>query len=88
MSTHLHNHYEDLSNLNVARRELKKPLIETKKRKCLRCDKVFDSTGSGNRLCDRCKQDSHYIGMGYGDVDMVKTLNGMQFGCSSLTRSK
>ena len=25
------------------------------KRKCLRCGKIFDSWGIGNRLCQRCK---------------------------------
>jgi hypothetical protein len=27
----------------------------TTPRKCLRCDKVFDSTGPGNRMCTPCR---------------------------------
>ncbi|MEA3002316.1 MAG: hypothetical protein QOH81_1104 [Sphingomonadales bacterium] len=27
-------------------------------RPCLRCERPFDSTGPGNRLCDGCRQKS------------------------------
>jgi predicted amidophosphoribosyltransferase len=27
-----------------------------KKRKCLECKKMFDSTGSGNRFCEECQK--------------------------------
>ena len=35
----------------------KKPLqnVNWTKRKCLRCSKIFDSWGIGNRLCQGCK---------------------------------
>ena len=88
MSTNFHNHYEDLVNLNIARKELKKPQIETKRRNCLRCDKPFDSTGSGNRICTKCKQEAHHIGIGYGDLELQRNVSGRSYGCSSTTRSK
>ncbi len=30
--------------------------MEAKKRTCLKCNKLFDSTGPGNRICPRCRQ--------------------------------
>lgn len=27
-----------------------------KKRTCLKCDKLFDSSGPGNRICRRCQR--------------------------------
>jgi hypothetical protein len=29
---------------------------EQKKRTCLKCNQLFDSTGPGNRICRRCQQ--------------------------------
>jgi len=29
---------------------------QRKKRTCLKCDQLFDSTGPGNRICRRCQQ--------------------------------
>lgn len=29
-------------------------------RKCLHCQKEFESTGPGNRICPDCKKDSSY----------------------------
>jgi len=30
--------------------------METKQRTCLKCRKLFDSAGPGNRICKRCAQ--------------------------------
>ena len=30
--------------------------VETKKRTCLKCNKPFDSTGPGNRICPPCRR--------------------------------
>lgn len=30
--------------------------LPTKKRICLRCNKKFNSTGPGNRICPKCSQ--------------------------------
>jgi hypothetical protein len=30
--------------------------MQTKQRTCLKCNKLFDSTGPGNRICRRCQQ--------------------------------
>lgn len=30
--------------------------MEAKKRTCLKCNKHFDSTGPGNRICRPCRQ--------------------------------
>ena len=30
--------------------------MQAKKRTCLKCNKLFDSTGPGNRICKRCRQ--------------------------------
>ena len=30
--------------------------MERKKRTCLKCGKLFDSAGPGNRICQRCQQ--------------------------------
>jgi hypothetical protein len=32
---------------------------DKKKRKCLRCQKQFDSQGVGNRICSKCEQSNH-----------------------------
>ena len=40
------------------------------RRKCLRCDRLFLSSGSGNRLCNGCNQDNktkYTVGTGYVD---------------------
>jgi hypothetical protein len=29
---------------------------QRKKRTCLKCDRLFDSAGPGNRICRRCQQ--------------------------------
>lgn len=31
-------------------------MINRKKRTCLKCDRLFDSLGPGNRFCRRCQQ--------------------------------
>ena len=31
-----------------------RPRSDRKKRTCLKCGKLFDSTGPGNRICKRC----------------------------------
>jgi len=36
-------------------RGFSKPKGKTKKRKCLRCERTFDSHGHGNRLCTCCR---------------------------------
>ncbi len=33
-----------------------RPRSDPKKRTCLKCGKLFDSTGPGNRICKRCAQ--------------------------------
>ncbi len=33
-----------------------RPRSDRKKRTCLKCGKLFDSTGPGNRICKRCAQ--------------------------------
>ncbi len=30
--------------------------MEMKKRKCLKCNRLFDSAGPGNRICRPCRQ--------------------------------
>lgn len=30
--------------------------MEMKKRTCLKCNRLFDSEGPGNRICKRCRQ--------------------------------
>lgn len=30
--------------------------MEKKKRTCLKCNKLFDSKGPGNRICKRCSE--------------------------------
>jgi len=30
--------------------------MEAKKRTCLKCNRLFDSTGPGNRICRPCRQ--------------------------------
>ncbi len=30
--------------------------MELKKRTCLKCNRLFDSTGPGNRICRPCRQ--------------------------------
>ena len=30
--------------------------MEAKKRTCLKCNRLFDSEGPGNRICRRCRQ--------------------------------
>lgn len=30
--------------------------MEATKRTCLKCNKLFDSEGPGNRICPRCRQ--------------------------------
>ena len=30
--------------------------MEAKKRTCLKCNRLFDSAGPGNRICPRCQQ--------------------------------
>jgi hypothetical protein len=32
------------------------PVVETKERECLRCERTFKSVGSGNRLCTSCRR--------------------------------
>ncbi len=32
----------------------KRPQSDPKKRTCLKCGKLFDSAGPGNRICPRC----------------------------------
>jgi len=43
-----------LKSLNNLRKELGLPYIVVKKRKCLKCDKIFTSQGTFNRLCETC----------------------------------
>ena len=43
-----------------------------KMRKCLRCESPFYSTGSGNRICDPCKESSDWQNGG----DYFATSNG------------
>ena len=31
-------------------------MMEAKKRTCLKCSRLFDSEGPGNRICRRCRQ--------------------------------
>ena len=38
---------------------------ETSPRTCLRCAKVFQSTGKGNRICSSCRGSSAYDGVQY-----------------------
>jgi len=38
----------------------KKPKETFTPRKCLPCGKMFDSWGSGNRICKECKTSSNY----------------------------
>ena len=35
--------------------EPEKPKKTAKKRRCLRCRRLFESSGPGNRLCRRCR---------------------------------
>lgn len=30
--------------------------MQAKRRTCLKCNRLFDSTGPGNRICKRCSQ--------------------------------
>lgn len=47
-----------------------------KKRVCLRCNKKFDSTGPGNRICREChKQETRGPSI---RVCQVKTSNGLE----------
>ncbi len=43
-----------LKALNNFRKESGLPDIVVKKRKCLKCDKIFTSLGIWNRLCETC----------------------------------
>lgn len=44
----------DLNNLGY----VEMPRYETKRRKCMSCEKIFDSAGPQNRLCARCRTTS------------------------------
>lgn len=47
---------------------------KTKKRKCLKCGKVFNSIGIHNRICTPCQRenfDSHY----YEPIDVFPVRN-------------
>ena len=35
--------------------------MEMKKRTCLKCNRLFNSTGPGNRICPRCQQINNRI---------------------------
>lgn len=35
---------------------MRDPGMEKKKRTCLKCNRLFDSAGPGNRICRRCQQ--------------------------------
>ena len=41
---------------------LSKRITQSKKRKCLRCDKFFVSKGIGNRICPKCSSRKVEVG--------------------------
>jgi hypothetical protein len=43
-----------LKTLNNFRKESGLPDIVVKRRRCLKCDKIFTSLGISNRLCEAC----------------------------------
>lgn len=44
-------------NADCTRCEIKRVLGKPQKRKCLSCEKMFRSSGIGNRLCFKCSAD-------------------------------
>ena len=47
---------KDPANLNIIRKFQGLAPVVQKKRKCLRCNIRFVSTGAHNRLCDSCRE--------------------------------
>tara|TARA_B100000959_G_C14988095_1_gene626506 strand:+ start:1453 stop:1671 length:219 start_codon:yes stop_codon:yes gene_type:complete len=54
MTNRIYHNEKLLKDLNNLRKESGLPDIIVKKRKCLKCDKIFTSLGIGNRLCETC----------------------------------
>lgn len=42
----------------IPTKPFKSQLNTQKTRKCLKCDKMFESTHRGNRVCEHCKENS------------------------------
>ncbi|CAN5469779.1 hypothetical protein BH11PLA2_BH11PLA2_21090 [soil metagenome] len=47
------------------------PVVDSpvKPRKCLKCDKTFDSSGPANRICPKCQRTNARIVMSDGELD-------------------
>jgi phage FluMu protein Com len=49
--------------------------MKAKRRTCLKCNKLFDSAGPGNRICKRCAQINARI---YITEEMLQSQRGLK----------
>jgi tRNA(Ile2) C34 agmatinyltransferase TiaS len=43
-------------------------VVSIKQRKCLLCQRVFESKGVGNRICRRCKDTTDYRDIAFAET--------------------
>ena len=50
----------EIKNINKCRSRVGMKKLNIKKRKCLKCNKRFESEGNHNRICELCKRRNAY----------------------------
>jgi hypothetical protein len=67
-TSYVPNEEQEAAEVAKLRKKANLRQLQGKKRKCLRCEKEFDSPHAGVRSCDDCRNFSKFLSNNYWDT--------------------